>query len=248
MPITVPGSIPYLPNGTQVYFDREDVKKAIHAPLDVTWNECSEIDVFVRTPGRKLDPSLPPTMTVLGGVIDRTQNVIIGHGALDMVLIANGTLLAIQNMTWGGQLGFQNAPVEPFYVPYHDDPALGTVAAAGVMGTTHTERGLTYVGVDLSGHMVPQYQPSAAYRQLEVLLGRVDHLSSPVSFTTNKNVTQPASAADLGAGNAPAGFSGNGTANSTASGSGSKNAAIGLRVPGSAAMLLALVGLAVLLV
>jgi carboxypeptidase D len=32
--------------------------------------------------------------------------------------------------------------------------------------------------------MVPQYQPSSAYRQLEFLLGRVESLSSEVPFTT----------------------------------------------------------------
>jgi carboxypeptidase D len=32
--------------------------------------------------------------------------------------------------------------------------------------------------------MVPQYQPSSAYRQLEFLLGRIESLSSEVPFTT----------------------------------------------------------------
>lgn len=52
------------------------------------------------------------------------------------------------------------------------------------MGTTHTERKLTWVSQALSGHMVPQYQPSSAYRQLEFLLGRIDSLSSEEPFTT----------------------------------------------------------------
>jgi carboxypeptidase D len=72
--------------------------------------------------------------------------------ALDMVLISNGTLLMIQNMTWNGTQGFTSKPSDPFYVPYHDDPNASTVAASGVLGTTHTERGLTWVSVDLSGH------------------------------------------------------------------------------------------------
>lgn len=52
------------------------------------------------------------------------------------------------------------------------------------MGSYHTERGLTLCTVDLSGHMIPQYQPSAAYRQLEVLLGRVKNLGVKSDFTT----------------------------------------------------------------
>lgn len=177
------------------------MKKAIHAPEKVNWTACSEINVFVDG----VDRSLPPSLSVLPNVIETTQNVIIGHGALDYVLIANGTLLTIQNMTWGGMRGFQSPPVEPIYVPLHNDPVLGSWAGSGIMGTVHTERGLTYAGVSLSGHMVPQYAPSVGYRHLEFLLGRVPSLSSTVSFTTDKNVTQPTGG--LGNGNAPQGYS-----------------------------------------
>lgn len=117
-----------------------------------------------------IDLSPPSGVSVLPGVIERSQRTIIAHGvsspalqktymltedqALDMVLISNGTLLMIQNMTWNGALGFKQKPSDPFYVPYHDDPSLPTLAGAGVFGTTHTERGLTWVSVDLSGHSI----------------------------------------------------------------------------------------------
>lgn len=94
-------------------------------------------------------------------------------------------------MTWGGLQGFQSAPSDPFYVPYHNEVSDSTLAGAGVFGTTITERGLTFVGIDLSGHMIPQYAPSAAFRQVEVLLGRVSSLSSNDPFTTDSSVTQP---------------------------------------------------------
>ncbi len=168
-------------------------------------------------------------MTVLGSVIDRVQNVMISHGALDMVLIANGTLLAIQNMTWGGKQGFQSPPSEPFYVPYHDEAGPATLAASGIMGTTHTERGLTYVGVDLSGHMVPQYQPSAAFRQLEVLLGRVRDPSVPTAFTTNTS-SIPALINDT--------TSSAGSDGGNSSASGASNAAAGLSVPSAGVLAL----------
>lgn len=204
-----PGSIGYLPAGGEIYFDRADVKAAIHADANTTWEECASGDVFVGG-----DSSDPSSWRVLPHVIDATQNVIIGHGSLDMILLPNGTLLAIQNTTWGGQLGFQSPPTEPFFVPYHtlstadeiyaetDPVKLASVAAAGVLGTAHTERGLTYVGIDLSGHMVPQYAPSAAFRQLEFLLGRVDGLSSVQPFTIEPGYPQP-SAGDLGNGTGP---------------------------------------------
>ena len=122
---------------------------------------------------------------------------------LDYILIANGTLLMIQNMTWNGAQGFQTKPSDEFFVPYHSESSLSSLGGAGVFGTTHTERGLTFVTVDLSGHskpsiplqhkgsrvlittpVVPQYAPSAAYRQLEFLLGRIDSLSQLGDFTT----------------------------------------------------------------
>lgn len=178
-PPTVPGSFEYLPEGAEIYFNRSDVQAAINAPK-ADWSSCSDIDVFPHGDG-----SAPSATTVLGSVVDRTQNVVVGHGLLDMVLIAEGTLLAIQNMTWGGKQGFQSEPADKFYIPVHADYSDSTLAAQGVMGTTHTERGLTWVTVELSGHMVPQYQPSASFRQLEFLLGRVNSLSSVAPFTVS---------------------------------------------------------------
>ncbi|KAL8410010.1 hypothetical protein RB594_008197 [Gaeumannomyces avenae] len=187
--IGFPTSFPYVPAGTTFYFDRADVKRALHAPANSRWRPCSERRVFVNG----TDNSEPSALTVLPGVIDRTQNVIIGHGALDMVMIANGTLLAIQNMTWGGKLGFQNRPASPFFVPYHREISVESYSASGVLGVTHKERGLTYVGIEMAGHMVPQFQPAAAFRHLEVLLGRVPDLSSTAPFTTpgQREVRQP---------------------------------------------------------
>lgn len=174
-----PGSFEYLPEGASVYFNRSDVQAAINAP-SVEWSSCSDVNVFPHGDG-----SAPSATTVLGSVVDRTQNVVVGHGLLDMVLIAEGTLLAIQNMTWGGKQGFQREPAADFVVPRHADYSDSTLAAQGVMGTTHTERGLTWVTIELSGHMVPQYQPSASFRQLEFLLGRVNSLSSSKPFTVS---------------------------------------------------------------
>lgn len=171
-----PGSIPYQPAGASIYFNRSDVQRAIHAPIQ-PWAECSDGVLLT-------DTSPPSGLSVLPKVIERTKRTIVVHGELDFILIPNGTLLMIQNMTWGGKQGFQQAPAGQFFVPYHDSGALGTMAAAGVMGTTHTERGLTWVETRLAGHMGPQYQPSAAYRQLEFLLGRVGSLEEKGRFTT----------------------------------------------------------------
>ncbi|KII83375.1 hypothetical protein PLICRDRAFT_119436 [Plicaturopsis crispa FD-325 SS-3] len=139
-----------------LYFDRTDVKKAIHAPLNVTWSECSNEDVFVRG-----DESLPPAFTVLPTVIEKSQRAVIVHGLADYILIAEGTRIVIQNMTWNGQQGFQT--------PIANDSFI--VDGVGALGNMHQERGLTYFEVDLSGHMVPQYSPKAAFQIMEFLMG-----------------------------------------------------------------------------
>lgn len=174
-----PGSFFYEPAPWN-YFNRTDVKKAINAPME-DWEECS--------PGvLDTDTSPPSGLSVLPRVIEKNNKTIIGHGMLDMILLMNGTVMMINNMTWNGAQGFSTPPSEwhDFYVPYHSELNLGSTAGAGVFGSWWEERGLTFCTVDLSGHMIPQYQPSSAYRQLEYLLGRIDNLSDRSDFTVSQ--------------------------------------------------------------
>lgn len=188
----------YVPEGSgPVYFNRQDVKAAIHAPLDKEWVFCTNDPVFVNGTDTSVVDG-PGSQPVIPNVIDRTQNVILGHGSQDFVLIADGTLLSIQNMTWGGQLGFQSRPSEPLFIPYHSNDDLATAAGAGVMGTAHRERGLTYLAVGPAGHFLAMDAPAVAFRSMEVLLGRVEGFQSMVPFTVDANRTvQP----DVGMGN-----------------------------------------------
>ncbi|KAK2605428.1 hypothetical protein N8I77_008265 [Diaporthe amygdali] len=195
-----PTSIMYTAPGRQIYFNRTDVKQAIHAPLDVNWEICAEKSVFAG--GDNSDPS---SYRAIPNVIDRTKNVQIAHGTMDMVLLANGTLLGIQNMTWGGQMGFQSEPRDPLFVPHHPNPDVAGSSGQGVLGTWHSERGLTWALVDLTGHMVPTWQAGVAFRQIEVLLGRVENLASTTAFPIYSNATQP-DASQLGFGTAWYGF------------------------------------------
>ena len=190
----------YLPVGfSQPYFNRTDVKQAINAPLDTNWMICTDGNVFVG--GGDKSPPSGINGGPLGRVTEKTNNTIVSHGMLDMVLIMNGSLLTLQNLTWNGAQGFSQPPTLPFYVPYHNDAVQGSVAGAGVFGSYRTERGLTFVTVDLSGHEVPEFQPSAAYRHLELLLGRISSLDEVSPFTTQPDVVQPDFA--LGNGTAP---------------------------------------------
>ena len=175
--------------GPNNYFNQSDVQKAIYAP-PTNYAVCGDPTLFPHG-----DKSLPSALGPLPNVIDKTKNVIIGHGLLDFLLIANGSLATIQNMTvsnllhqasslsmltvlpqFGGLQGFQKAPTpNNFYVPYH--ASLGQiisevlyqgnipseeiyantdVAGAGIYGSAHTERGLTFVQTKLAGHEIPQ--------------------------------------------------------------------------------------------
>ncbi|TQV99204.1 serine-type carboxypeptidase [Cordyceps javanica] len=192
-------------SGKDSYFNRRDVQSAIHVSPHVKWEQCKRV-----FPRGVHDQSVPAGVYALPQVIDQTKNVIVAEGTSDYLLSLNGILLGIQNMTWGGQLGFQQAPSDPFYVPaygydvdklFSDDSdaaqtgyyASDLPAGYGVMGTTHHERGLSFVVSQLAGHEGPEYTPSAAFRTLEKLLGRIDSLSQVSAFTLPQisNVTQP---------------------------------------------------------
>lgn len=68
-----------------LYFDRADVKAAIHAPANVDWTLCSNVNVFPHG-----DASLPPALTVLPNVIEKSNRTVIVHGLADFILIAEG--------------------------------------------------------------------------------------------------------------------------------------------------------------
>ncbi|KAF2104352.1 putative serine carboxypeptidase [Rhizodiscina lignyota] len=184
-----PYSNMYLPPGyPNPYFNMSAVKTALHVPQNTSWDLCSAISVFPH------DDDSPPSGAPDGPikrVAEKTNNVVIGHGLLDMVLMANGTLLTLQNLTWNGKQGFSSPPATPFYVPYHLEGAQESWAGAGEYGRFVTERGLTFLEVTLSGHMIPQFQPSAAYRAFEFLLGRVKSLDEISPFSTQPDVKQP---------------------------------------------------------
>lgn len=168
-----------------VFFNRTDVKEAINAPVDTDWLICVRPfrPVFVDDINTLFNPG-PGSMPVLPGVIDRTENVILGHGLLDHLTSSEGTLLAIQNLTFGGQLGFQSTPETPLYVPLRAGvDEFEVPAASGTLGTWHKERGLTYFESEVSGHYVAKDTPSLAFRAIEILLGRISDFGSEDSFT-----------------------------------------------------------------
>ncbi|KAF2867529.1 serine carboxypeptidase-like protein [Massariosphaeria phaeospora] len=179
----------YQPPGAQVYFNRTDVQVALHAVVGTNWQQCTDTNVFGNgnATSSARDASVGPANNgVLQRVIEATNNTIIGSGDLDMLLSTNGTLLAIQNMTWNGAQGLHAYPSTPLYAPHHPEYNLGALAGAGIQGHWGAERGLTFYTAQLAGHELPGYTPGVAYRMLEILLGRVEDFSSTESFTTQK--------------------------------------------------------------
>ena len=49
-----------------------------------------------------------------------------------MIIITNGTLMSIQNMTWNGQLGFQSKPSESLVIAAPDLQYQDVVAESGL--------------------------------------------------------------------------------------------------------------------
>ncbi|KAI0343371.1 alpha/beta-hydrolase [Trametopsis cervina] len=158
------------PQSTQefIYFNRTDVQDVIHAP-HIDWEACSSGSVYVNAQGRPgQDQSVASTLSVLPNVIEKSVRTAIVHGLADFILVAEGTRIAIQNMTWNGLQGFQS-PIEP-------DNFL--VENMGSFGNMHQERGLTYVEFSFSGHMTPQFVPWAAFQTIAFVLGKRDSPSA----------------------------------------------------------------------
>ena len=179
----------YIPDGAKPYPNQTDVKKAMHAP-DVNWYLDQHRPVFVAGGGKGEpemagDTSPDPIQSVLPQLIEATNRVLISNGDLDMIIITNGTLLAIQNMTWNGQLGFQSRPKDEMVVNipelmyrkwFNAGPEAGRDGPQGVVGLKHYERGLMWTQTYLGSHVQPESQPRASYRHLMWLLGRIDDL------------------------------------------------------------------------
>lgn len=175
------------------WYNLPGVKAAIHAP-NKAWSPCVDEAIL------DYDNSDPAGVHALPHIIEETQNVIFSHGATDMLLKLNGMMLGIQNMTWGGKLGFQKVPSNPFYVPLvgqRDGDGTNVYGktlpgGGGVVGTHHKERGFTMVALASSGHQAPMYSPGAGFRLFEKLLGRVGSLTEVGTFTLPqmKNATQ----------------------------------------------------------
>ena len=82
---------PSLAGGPNNYFNQTAVQKALHVP-PTNYAVCDN-GIFPHGDG-----SLPSALGPLPSVIERTNNVVLGHGWFDYLLFVNGSLATIQNM------------------------------------------------------------------------------------------------------------------------------------------------------
>lgn len=143
------------------YLNRTDVKTAIHAPSNVTWESCS----FLVRWGMKqsLLDTAPPSYDVVPTLLSNGVKVNIFSGKLDFLLPHLGSELVIQNMTWNGQQGFSNPPTVPLLDQYGQQ-----------VGNGREERNLTYYAFDNAGHRVAQDAPAAALSWLKNVVVKCD--------------------------------------------------------------------------
>ena len=178
--LSFPTELFYTPAGATTYFNRTDVKQAMHAPLDVDWTICAGGVLNQDTSAASIEHVIPQ-------VIEATNRFLISSGDLDMILITNGTLMSIQNMTWNGKTGFESQPSTPIVIQQSDlmwtaefnnpeNYEEGVDGPQGTMGIQHYERGLMWGQTYLAGHMQPEFQPRVTLRHIEWVLGRVQHL------------------------------------------------------------------------
>ncbi|PLW50001.1 hypothetical protein PCASD_01355 [Puccinia coronata f. sp. avenae] len=145
------------------YFDLAEVKEAFNINGKRRWRACQEnSDQSIFPNG---DQSSPPALTVLPDVIQKNNRTVLVQGGLDAIIFTDGTKLALQNLTWNEVLGFKNPIVQPFSV--HGQ----------VVGRFNSERGLTYIEIDDSGHKLPHDKPAVALQILDFFLGHQASLS-----------------------------------------------------------------------
>lgn len=71
-----------------------------------------------------------------------------------MVIITNGTLLAIQNMTWNGHLGFQSPPSEDIFIDIVDTQWSSIFESNGYHGYPGVQG---VMGIQVSPHYMLRY-------------------------------------------------------------------------------------------
>jgi carboxypeptidase C (cathepsin A) len=159
---------------SEAFYNRDDVKAALHAPTNITWHGCRG---FGRRRNRKLQEQSPhrqlymdndrpwSVVPYVAELVDDGIPVLVYNGDRDMTTNMVGSELLLNSMSWSGATNWTStAPRGLWRVRATDYPG----------GWAKEWANLTFVVVYNSGHMVPYNQPVAAY---DLLLRFLQHES-----------------------------------------------------------------------
>ncbi|TFY81231.1 hypothetical protein EWM64_g2782 [Hericium alpestre] len=142
------------------YFNSDQVRGALHAPTSKNWSSVSAYPFgssanISSSDNPYGDPSPEPATffnELVSTAMSQGVQFILFAGSNNAIANHHSLEILIQNATFGGTRGFTRKPATPF--ADDDGKALGIV---------HQERGITYALFDNIGHLIPQFNPSAAY-------------------------------------------------------------------------------------
>ncbi|KAF9173482.1 Cell death protease [Mortierella sp. AD011] len=144
----------------EYYLNLPEVQDQIHISAPTHYADCVNINSGIYT----LDSSVV-TKYFIGSLIDRGLKVTMYSGLLDSVVPHTLTEAVIREMTWKGHKGFAHSKMTKATMK----PII-TGRPAKQRGRYHSERGLTYVVVDNSGHMMPRDDPVTAFWMMDKIV------------------------------------------------------------------------------
>jgi carboxypeptidase D len=125
------------------FFNNATVQAYIHSPAKDNAKRCVR-GIFYPDEDQSIPPDRSPDFKkpLLARMIQQNKKYILMSSEYDYKLITNGTILALQNLTWNGAQGFSKIPQTPIFDVEKKQRGLAI-----------TERGLTFATIKGSGHL-----------------------------------------------------------------------------------------------
>lgn len=145
-----------------IFLNNTEVQKYIHVKQPGKYVHCRTVFPNDTDASGPIDRTPSFDHSLMAQIIESSQKFYLIQGQLDAILKANGTRLALQNLTWHGAQGFKKPPT----IPLRDLD--GQVQAI----STDLERNFRYIEVPDAGHKVAMDQGSFALASFLSLLGK----------------------------------------------------------------------------
>lgn len=145
-----------------IFLNSTEVQKYVHVQEPGPYVHCQSVFPNGVDASGPIDRTPSFEHSLLAQIIESSHQFYLLHGRLDAILKANGTRLALQNLTWHGVQGFTKPPSTILTDLEGNQQAIAT----------DLERGFRYIELFESGHRVPQDQPSFALKALLTLMGK----------------------------------------------------------------------------